>query len=285
MIYSIQIQFLRSVKQFQEMLRKVTSSSYYSPMMRFVVPLKEHFGVNHFWYYRVTHSGQYTYLGTNENWNEYCFENHLLKHFPCLRHPDTLVDGISLMNKSTNQPYACVLKTAWEKFQINFNINIQKKIPDGIEAFGFATQYNHSSYDEKLLNELPLLCHFTQLFREKHFKLFEILDDNPIDLSAYLGPLFSETEDIPKIPRDRELFLKKIGSIPYTRFTKREKDVLKYVSNGFPASYIAEQLQLQKRTVENYLDTVKSKLSCSSKVELIQKAQKLVSIGYLNLSH
>lgn len=48
------------------------------------------------------------------------------------------------------------------------------------------------------------------------------------------------------------------------------------------AGYIANQLQLSTRTVENYLATIKSKLCCQSKLELIQKAQEIASAGFFD---
>lgn len=267
---------------FHEMLRKTTSSPYYDQMMRFVAPLNDHFGVNHFWYYRVTYTGQYVFLGTHSAWNEYSYDHHLIDHFPCLRHPGTLQTGINLMKKTSNASYKNVLKTAWEKFNINFNIQLLTKISEGVEGFGFATRYNHRSVDEKLLNDLGILRHFIKLFRERHKSLFHLLYDNPIDLASYLGPLFTESQSkkILFIPHERDIFLRKIGFEAIFTLTKREKDILKFTSNGYPASYIAEELKLRERTVENYITTIKSKLSCNSKVELIQKSQELASIGY-----
>lgn len=268
------------MKNFHEMLRKITSSPYHDQMMRFVIPLNDHFGVNHFWYYRVTYTGHYCFIGTHAAWNEYCFENHMIDYFPCLRHPDTLQSGISLMKKGASIGYKNVLRTAWEKFNINFNIQLLKKIPEGVEGFGFGTHFNHQMADERLLNELPLLRYFINACREKHQNLFEILYDHQVDLSSYLGPLFTENRKILTLPKERESFLRKLGFEAISSLTGREKDVLKFISNGYPATYIAEQLTLSSKTIENYIATIKCKLCCHSKVELIQKGQELASIGY-----
>ena len=47
-----------------------------------------------------------------------------------------------------------------------------------------------------------------------------------------------------------------------------------------PAGYIAEQLQLSSKTVENYLANLKDKLGCESKVELIEKAKEIDALGF-----
>lgn len=267
---------------FLEMLRRTTSSPLHDQMMRFVEPLNDHFGINHFWFYRVTDSGLYTYLGTNAAWNEYAYENRLIDHFPCLRHPDTLLGGINLMKKTSSNAYKNVLRTAWENFRINFSFQILQKTSDAVEGFGFATHYHQQAADERLLNELPLLRHFIKIFQQRHQRLFRFLDENSVDLGSYLGPVFNKNSKMLQIPRQRDVFLRKIGCEAIYSLTEREKDVLKFIANGYPAPYIAQQLFLRRRTVENYLGTIKGKLSCNSKIELIQKAQELVTMGLLD---
>jgi DNA-binding CsgD family transcriptional regulator len=249
-------------------------------MLKFARPLSGHFGVNHFWYYRILRSGAYSYVGTHAAWNEYCFDQSLLSHFPCLRHPNVLGKGISLMKAGGGVEYKEVLRTAWEKFQINFNINLFENTADGIEAFGFATRFSGSEIDEKLLNELPTLRYFIQEFREKHSKLIKFLWENPVDLSTTIGEIFYERPKGIVLPFNRASFLKELGcsTVPVT---PREKEILKLLANGFPASYIGEVLHLGIRTVENYIAVIKDKFAIRSKVELIRKAQELHSSGLL----
>lgn len=263
------------------MLRKTTSSPLFDRMLRSAAPLKDHLGINHFWYYKVTDSGHYSYIGTHTAWNEYCFDHEMLINFPCLRNPSTLRSGIILVKNSAHEGFRKVLDTAWEKFKINFNINLLQKIPEGIEAFGFATEYNHPSSDQKLLNELGLLRNFTQLFRKNNQRLFQLLEDNPVDIAAYFGPLFHECEAHYLAPSEREVVLVKLGLMPAFQLTPREKEILRWAAEGYPAPYIASKVFLSRRTVENYIDIIKGKLSCYSKVELIQKAKELAAIGYL----
>lgn len=264
------------VHPFHEMLRKITSSPFHDQMQRFAAPLKEHLGINHFWYYRITSSGHYSYLGTHAAWNEFCFDQSMLSHFSCLRHPTVPLQGIQIMKASADSNYQKVLQTAWEKFHINFNINLQSKTQDGIEAFGFASCFNDPKADERLLNELNLLRHFTKAFKMRHQKLFDLLCDNQVDLTSYFGPSFYESPKSIMLPFKRDLLLQKMGLGKSHDLTARELDVLKYVSNGYPASHIAAQLQLSRKTVENYIATIKSKLGCKSKIELIQKSQQIL---------
>lgn len=251
-------------------------------MLRFAAPLKDHLGINHFWYYKITFSGHYSYLGTHAPWSEFCFDNAMISHFPCLRHPKLLQTGISLMKSGADSEYKKVLDAAWDRFNINFNLNLISRIPDGIEAFGFASCVNDHYAEQRLLNNFSLLKYFIKAFRAKHKKLFQLLENNQINLFTHFGSAFYSYSTAPAIPIDRDQFLKKMGFGWVLSLTPRELDVLKYISNGYPASFIAEQLNLQKRTVENYIATIKSKLVCNSKVELIQKAQEIIPTGYFD---
>lgn len=265
---------------FQDMLKKTTSSPYYNQMLRFTSSLNDHFGINHFWYYKITNSGHYSYIGTNGAWNEFCFDKSIVQHFTCLRHPDALQRGINLMKTSTDEKYQTVLNLAWEHFNINFNINVVNPLSQGVEAFGFATRFNDPKAEERLLNHLPLLREFTKIFKSKYKKLLGLLDDNQVDLAAQFGPQFYERPKTFVLPFERDKFLKQIGMEEVLSLTPREKDVLKFVSTGYPAGYIAKQLHLSKKTIENYLSTIKCKLSCNSKTELINKAKEITMIEY-----
>lgn len=269
--------------QFLEMLRRNRSSPHFERAMRFASPLKDHFGINHFWYYRISNSGAYSYMGTNEDWNEYCFANSLTKFFPCLRHPKILGGGISLMRASPSDiKYQEVQKIAWDKYQINFNLNLYESSADGIEAFGFGTHFNDHKADERLLNELPLLRSFVKSFRKNHEKVFHLLEENQVDLASHIGTDFYQRPKEFSLPLERECFLSELGYSSILLLTPREKELLKFLANGYPASYIKNQLHLGLRTVENYIAALKDKLDCNSKVALIQKAQEISSTGLLD---
>lgn len=272
---------MSAMNQLMEMSRKVTSSLYFDAMQRFAAPLRD-LGVNHFWYYEITNSGYYSFLGTHTAWNDFCFEEpSLLSDFTCLRHPSLLKKGINLMKADPNPAQQKVLELAWNKFQINFNINLISLTTSGIEAFGFATCYLDPHADERLLNELPLLRHFIKLFREKHKNLFQILQENRVDLARELGPRFYQAAESLSLPSNRQKLLSKMGLEEVLQLTPRELEVLKFLPYGFPARYIADQLGICVRTAENYIASIKSKFACSTKVELIHKAQDIAATGYL----
>lgn len=268
------------MKQIYQMVRKITSSPYHDQMLRFATPLNDHFGINHFWYYKITYGGHYSCITTHHAFNEFCLDNCLVSHFPCLRHPDSIQEGIQLMKATGTEDYKKLLNDAWEKFQINFNFQIVKKVREGVEGFGFATRFNDPHADDRLLNELPLLRQFIKVFRERNSKIFRLLEDNQVDLPSEFGPVYYEGADNVLLPPKKDKLMRTIGLESILALTPRELDIMKYLSNGYPASYIARQLKIGTRTVENYMAVIKNKLLCNSKVELIQKAIEMASIDY-----
>jgi DNA-binding CsgD family transcriptional regulator len=58
---------------------------------------------------------------------------------------------------------------------------------------------------------------------------------------------------------------------PDITITDREMECLFYATGGRTAKEIAQQLDLSPRTVEHYLDNLKSKFDCTSKTELRNK--------------
>lgn len=57
-----------------------------------------------------------------------------------------------------------------------------------------------------------------------------------------------------------------------TNLSARELEVLFYLVRGKVVSDISTILQISKRTIESYIENIKSKLACNNKAELIEKA-------------
>ncbi len=63
-------------------------------------------------------------------------------------------------------------------------------------------------------------------------------------------------------------------------FTKREVEILKYIVQGYPAKKVGLLLGISYRTVESYVATLKMKLHCHRKSDLIITCMKL---GFLKV--
>lgn len=260
-----------------DMHRKVTSVPEHNLMLKSVAPLSDYFGVNNFYYVRVTSSGYYSSLSTHDAWHEYFCENiTTVGKSPFLRQPDLTQPGINLLNNTDDPKLKNTLATAWNEYGINFTLNIIRKIPEGIEAFGFGTHFDDPRAEEKHLNELPLLNKFIDYFCEKNRKLIRLTHEYQVEVTSILDKEISET-DLSHLNHKKSL-IEHLELGAALSLSERELQILRFVANGFPASYIAQQVHLSHRTVEDHLASIKYKLNCRSKPELIRKAQEIVAV-------
>jgi DNA-binding CsgD family transcriptional regulator len=132
----------------------------------------------------------------------------------------------------------------------------------------------------RFVQEIPLLKLFIKNFQKELLPSFAVLKDNEVDIGAILGPKFNKLEIIP--PDHRDALVKQFGIELPNPLTLREQEVMKELLYGYSASQIGDTLFLSKRTVEHHLERIKDKLNVISKSDLIQKAQLLDSLGYLN---
>lgn len=249
-------------------------------MIRSSTLMCEYFGINNFYYTTTTLTGLYSGFGTHIPWLDYFCENFSkIGDCPFLRHPSIAKPGVYLLKNTSDNNLKRTITTAWDEYQINYTLNILLQIPEGFESFGFGLKSAHPKAEENLLNELPLIKKFILQFREENRKLIAFNRDHQIEVMSLLNRNFyNEPSNICASLHKRELLLKQLGLEAILALTTREIDILKFMANGFPASYIAKKLHLSRRTVENYTATIKSKLDCNSKVDLIQRAQEMVSI-------
>ncbi|MCE5294920.1 MAG: helix-turn-helix transcriptional regulator [Chlamydiales bacterium] len=65
-------------------------------------------------------------------------------------------------------------------------------------------------------------------------------------------------------------------------FSKRETDVAHLLLMGSPtSSEIADKLFLSKRTIDDHMVSIKDKLGCCTKSQMMQKLKELESFGLL----
>jgi len=96
----------------------------------------------------------------------------------------------------------------------------------------------------------------TQAVKKLHFT-----DANLLALSSSLNPQYVLCDDF-------SIF----------NLTEREGHCLFYLVRGKTAKEISEKLNLSRRTVEQYTESIKIKFNCSKKSDLIEKA---IQIGFV----
>lgn len=266
----------------KDLHQKLISRNEHNKMIYSVMPLSTFFGVNHFYWTRIVsqESKDYFYgLGTHTAWHEFLVENlDKMTNEEKMRSPKNLTPEITLLQDEPD--FKEGVNSAWDKFNINLTINIQKKIPGGIESFGFGVNTKHPKATQHLLNHLPLLYKFNDYFVSENQRLINLAKEFQIETSSLVQPQSHKKQQSYPVGSPKSL-LKILGLQAIESLSRREIEVLDYLAHGYPARYIAEQLHLSPRTVQHHIERIKMKLDCQTKLCLIKKAKDLQGLGYL----
>lgn len=102
------------------------------------------------------------------------------------------------------------------------------------------------------------LAYYRQLFRQfkKVLGMAESINDN-LDNNATMKVLLRENERLRT-------------QLQIQRLTNREREVLKYLANGYTSKEIGQQLDISKLTVDTYRKHIQKKLEAANVVDLVR---------------
>ncbi len=261
-------------------LTSAITVKYNTSINKFASSIFTYLSLNNFWYYRVTNTGTFTFFGTHISCCEYFAANHLYRDYYYYRHPRFFQSGISLQ-KAVIDPSSVNMM---QNYNLNHSLLMMEKTRDGIEGFGFSAEHQHESQLNRMLSEIPLLRLFTEHFRKENPQIFKQLETHKIDLKRLIGSTFDTPPQHPPTPQqtEKQKLLKKLGMDFLDDLSTHEIQIVKRLLDGYSASQIATHVYRSKRTIEHSLERIKEKMYCASKLELIQKARYLETLGLLS---
>lgn len=130
-----------------------------------------------------------------------------------------------------------------------------------------------------------------QLSAENWHQDLPVENKNPAILNDFITILRKEFKLITALPTNDTSSSSAESAVPKmivlngqsVKLSPREIDCLRYLLSGFSAKQTADKLKLSTRTIESYLDTLKRKAQCRTKLALLGKIQKsnliLPSVG------
>lgn len=267
----------------QEMYQRTCFTPEYDRMIRSVQPMCDYFGVNSFYYARIVSIRgveYYTDVGTHLPWQEFFFDNidKEISFWPSMRHPEKLKTGHMFFKHFSDPLFDETLKSTWDKFNTNILFNTMRRIPEGIEQFGFGLKSIHPKAEYNFMKGLPLLFKFIDFFCQKNKKFIQLACENQAEISTFIGPAYYQGTQSALISKETNELLQQLGLGGALSLTMREREMLQYLAHGYPASYISEKLNISTRTVEKRIADIKLKLQCDSKPELITMTNAINSI-------
>lgn len=212
------------------------------------------YGVSYFEYLRVYDDGRCILLANNQKLVRYVFDTELPVLAPV---QDQYINKKFHYLILPVEKYVKALDDAINYFNLSNFINLVERYEGHIDLYCFGADANNASIINFYLNNLDKLEKFKFYFQEKSKSLVKNALKSHIKLPANMEPLF------------------KGMSGKSSHLTQRQVDCLHYLLKGMTVKQIATELSLSPRTVEHYLEAVKNKLSCNSRIELFKKAREL----------
>ncbi len=242
-------------------------------------PLADAFGISHFCYFFVSQEGHSACLGSHPAWMEHYLYNDLFLHNPFLKTPQLTPEGV-FFTKSIKGAGYLESKRQAKTFGIEDSLVLTSKKEGKLQGFSFGLNSHEKNYT-LFANELPLLRRFCLEFEKRAKRALHELASEPIDIRPFFGKAFTRQEDQFLLSeKKRAAFLASL-KLDTPDLSKREKECLLLYLEGETARSIAAILDLSPRTTESYLESIKHKLNCYQKTELLKKGRELQDYGLL----
>jgi DNA-binding CsgD family transcriptional regulator len=204
---------------------------------RLIVPLAKHFGLDTFNYFKTYNDNSQIRLTNTPEWIKHYLTNKLYQESIFELPPHNYMrNRIIWCNVGTHNR---IIQEA-AKFDIKHGVTFVEPVEDGCEFYLLGTNFHQI--------KAPLLK-----LVEPSRTLTQDWMDNKLCFKS--GNLIERFE-----------FL---NSLYNYHFTKRELDCVPLLIKGYSAKQIAENLKLSFRTVESYINNIKSKTNSSNKNELL----------------
>lgn len=221
--------------------------------------------INHVNYIQRNDDGTVLYLCSNQSW---------LMHYFKMGYPSVgafeqkaFLSEFKYVLWDSLDKRDQILIDSVEMLKIEQGITIIDKLPDGVGFYNFGTNQHSHLLLSAYLNHLEDLKAFIVYFKERALDLLAkahkhrfILPNNSSEKKLLLYSDFKKAEDLQSL------------------ITPRQRDCLRDLARGMTAKQIANSLNLSHRTVESYLNTLKERLNCSNRFELINKALQMKDI-------
>lgn len=236
--------------------------------------LFQRFGLNYFSYGRFYDDDAFMPLSSNMKW----LEHFLTQDYPIAKPADdSFGDKQSFFCLWENGLYNDAVKNAKQHFDITNGITLCFKRDGYSEYFCFASSQKNLNIVGFYLNHLDILEAFSKFFLEKAHKMIEEEAQHKLYIPND-GHLINM--NVPKITQkidfesfDSEELVHSLIKNPYgirTQFTTNEVGCLTWLRKGLTAKEIGMEMDLSHRTIEDYINSIKHKLNCDRKSQIIR---------------
>lgn len=227
-------------------------------------PLLDCLSIPFFCHYRIEENGRFLSLTNLPEFVHFYFteKKHLLN--PYFSHPSFFRSGYTITPPAFDSE---TLKIFHDQFNLHYFFIILQKQEMNLDAFIFADNNPDPSRTSEFISQVDLLNKFASYFKQKakpiisevlgvNYNMREERKDSFLTSDTSI-PLFSQKSNMTQ-------FLKAIAPL-----SPQENRCLELYKEGHSAQATGSILGLSSRTVEFYFESIKAKLDCTSKRELL----------------
>lgn len=255
------------------------SSNLSEEFKRLARPLFDCFDLTDFAYSLSEPNGGFFQISNNPEVGHFYFGNRLYQFNPFICHPQNYKNNqVIITSDFPHRSFHRAQKLVKDQYGLENFLILYKREQDLAHIFMFSSRLENVPLNTIFISNLPTLIRFVEYFLNEWKPYQSRMDSFKINLGELLGPsYFAMNPDIEKgsARQNRMQFLRKIGGlgrpeVQTDRLSPRELQCIGPFLKGKSAREIADHMDLSRRTVEQYLDNIKSKLGCISKSELFE---------------
>ncbi len=239
------------------------------------MPLFTHTAINYFTHFRIFKDGKRVHLTSNSYWVEYYFERKLFEYPYMGKSFENHTSGYYFWDSNPEDPLVIAGR---DYAQIDHRFTIINKKCDYTDFFGFGALPKNGWILNFYLNNLNFLNNFILYFLDKSHFIMQKYLESPIILPESIVPenhlkivSLVHTDDLLPNLKFKKIFISNLN----VYLSQREYEIIYYLRKSYSCKYIAKFLKLSPRTVETYIDKIKTKLRCRTKIEIMKCIEEI----------
>ncbi len=253
------------MNDFSEIVKQYTIK-YDKKIREVTCHLHKNFNIFNYTYFKIQDDGRFVTLSNNpEQLDFYYAEKYYLSN-PYLVDPNLLKSGLVFTALTKDEEYLNTINTSLNRFQIDNTFLMLDKKEGQVEGFLYATRPNESTFN--YISNLDVLKKFNSFFTREMSSVIKKMHSEGFNLKAAKEiNFFERKEGLPLAAKDKisQDFLKMISPL-----SPQEERCLDLFRSGYSAQATASIMNLSRRTVEHYFESIKNKLGCYSKWDLLK---------------
>jgi len=247
-------------------------------------PLFDLLGINYFSMHRVYADGFRARLTTNAEWLEHYYTSKLYLNARLERHPMLYKDSVSLWDQwpQDDEAFYKVHQHMKDLYNKDHGFSVIKNRDTYMDVFILTAPSESNEVNSKYFRYLEEIQNFLGYFMSRAAHLIEaahrsrfLIEMEPTRFTSDDGSSLQKNAALRQFYESIKLDALSLSTEQgLIKLTKREADCLMFLLKRKTSKEIGRKLGISSRTVESYLNSIKTKFNIHSTPDLIMKVEK-----------